>query len=161
MKKGAAPKTAFAEFDPDKLFNYRRMMANWSQLAGEARAAGVDWQELVASHRRNLEAVTKANQLSIEGAQAVLRRQGEIMRQAMSEAVSMSRELVQAGGPEEKLARQAELAKEAFEMALANMREVAEMVSRSNHEALDLVNRRVSEGLDEIKTALRKRAGRK
>ena len=161
MKKGAAEKFTFGEFDPDKVFDYRKMMEGWSRVAGEVRSVGVDWQELVASHRRNLEAVTKANQLAIEGAQAVFRRQGEILRQAMSEAISMSRDLVQAGGPEERLARQAELAKEAFEMALANMREVAEMVSRSNREALDQVNHRVSEGLDEIKTALRKRAGRK
>ena len=47
---------------------------------------GFDVESLVAAQRRNLEALTQANQLAVEGIQAVARRQVEIARQAADEA---------------------------------------------------------------------------
>jgi hypothetical protein len=49
-------------------------------------------------------------------------------------------------------AKQAELARKAFEQALANARELAEMVSKSNTEAFAIINKRVTESLQELKS---------
>jgi phasin family protein len=59
--------------------------------------------------------------------------------------------LSKAGSPPEIAAKQAELTKSAFERALANMRELAEMVSKANQDATNTVNSRISASLDEIK----------
>jgi Phasin protein len=48
-------------------------------------------------------------------------------------------------------AQQAELAKEAFEKALGNMRELAEMVTKAQQGAIDTMSGRISQSLDEIK----------
>ena len=48
-------------------------------------------------------------------------------------------------------AKQAELAKEAFEKALGNMRELAEMVTKAQQGAIDTMSGRISQSLDEIK----------
>ncbi len=56
-----------------------------------------------------------------------------------------------AGSPPEVAAKQAELAKDAFERALGNMKELADMVTKANQEATSTINSRISATLDEIK----------
>jgi phasin family protein len=59
--------------------------------------------------------------------------------------------LAEAGSPPEVAAKQAELAKEAFEKAPGNMRELAEMVTKAQQGAIDTISGRISQSLDEIK----------
>ena len=106
---------------------------------------------IVASQKKNLEALTSANRVAIEGLQAVAKRQAEILQETMNEASKAVDALSKAGSPPEVAAKQAELAKDAFERALSNMRELAEMVSKANQEATSTINARISASLDEIK----------
>ena len=108
----------------------------------------------MATQRRNIEAVTAANQLAVEGIQAVLHRQSEIMRQMVEESSSALRDLMSAGAPQEKIAKQTELVKGVFEKALANLRELTEMVAKSNTEAADVLTKRIGESLTELKAAV-------
>jgi phasin family protein len=71
-------------------------------------------------------------------------------------SVSIAQQLSSAGNPQEMTAKQAELARKAFEQALANMRELAEMVSKSNTEAFAIINKRVTESLQELKSLVAK-----
>lgn len=144
-----AKNTPFFDIDVTKLMDI-------SKLTADYKLPGVDMDQLLAAQRKNIEALTAANQLAFEGMQAVLRRQTEILRQSMEQASSMVTELMAAGAPEEKVAKNAELAKVAFEKALANMRELAEMVAKSNAEAAEVISKRVSESLDELKAAVQK-----
>ena len=119
----------------------------------------VDVNELMASQKKNIEALTKAMQTATEGAGTVARRQGEILRTAFDQTAAMIRELTVPGNPKETVARQVELVKKAFDTAVANARELAEMVEKSNREAFDVIRRRTSETLDEIrKSVLKKKA---
>ena len=61
--------------------------------------------------------------------------------------------------PQAKAAKQAELIKAAYEKAVTNMRELADMIQRSNGEALGLLNKRFTETLDEMKTMIEKPKG--
>lgn len=112
---------------------------------------------LLTAQRRNVEAVAAANQLALEGVQAVMRRQLDIVRQSVEELTSMTTELMTAGTPEARVAKQAELTKASFEKAIANVRELSEMVAKSNGEAADVINKRITELLDEVKAAAAKR----
>ncbi|MEI8395943.1 MAG: phasin family protein [Rhodospirillaceae bacterium] len=127
-----------------------------SKMLAEFKMPGVDVDAILASQRKNIEAVTAANQLAIEGMQAVVRRQAEILRQTMEETGSILTEVLGAGSPEDKVAKQAELVKSAFEKALGNMKELAEMVAKSNTEAANVISKRVSESLEELKGAMAK-----
>lgn len=131
------------EFDFEKLFR-------------EFRIPGVDVEAMVASQRRNLDALTQANRLALEGVQALYKRQIEIMRQTVEESASAARSLAEAGTPQETAARQTQQMKEGFERALANARELSEIVSKSNSEAFDLLNKRFSAILDEIRETIAK-----
>jgi phasin family protein len=121
---------------------------------------GLDVESIVASQRKNLEALTQANQLAVEGVQAIARRQVEIARQAVDEASAAFRELAQPGAPEERLAKNVEFAKHAFEKGLANAKELAELVTKANSEAFEVIQKRVAESLEEIRDFAKHRAAR-
>ena len=66
----------------------------------------------------------------------------------------VAKELTVAGSPEDKMARHAALAKDAFESALANLRELSGIAQKANTQATDLISKRVVENLEEVKAAL-------
>lgn len=129
-------------------------MMDPGRLAEQYRLPGFDPQEAMASQRKNLEAIAAANRVAVEGAQAIARRQAEILRRTMEEASAAAQELAGAGAPEERAAKQAEIAKRAFEAAIANMRELAEMGAKAQSEAMEQINGRVAESLDEVRRLL-------
>jgi phasin family protein len=138
-------------------FDFSKMM-DASKMLGDFKFTGVDMEQLASSQRRNIEALTAANQLAVEGLQAVARRQAEIMRQMMEEAASSMKDVMTAGSAEDKAGRQADLTKEAFRRAISNMRELAEMVAKSQNEAFDVINKRVADSLDEVKSLMSRKA---
>jgi phasin family protein len=110
-----------------------------------------DMEALLGAHRRNMEALSGANRIALEGAQAVAKRHMEIMQQTMAELGETMRTLSATGNPQEKAAKQAELLKRAYERAVANSKEISELIQRSNGEALDMLNSRFTQAMDEVK----------
>lgn len=129
-------------------------MTDFTKIMGDYKIPGVDWQEVIASQQKNLQALAKANQVLVEGAQAVMRREIEILQKAMAEAAEASKELMQQGDPQAQASKRLELAKTSFEAAVQNMRELAEVAGRSNREALEVINQRALESFEEIKRAM-------
>ena len=127
---------------------------DFSKFAEQFKVPGVDSQALVEAQRKNVEAMTKANRVALEGVQAVAQRQAEILRQAMEASSKAVREMAAPGQPAEKFATQTTMVKEAYELALSNMRELAEMSAKSNSEAADVLTHRFAASLDELKGAL-------
>jgi len=119
-----------------------------------------DTEAVTTAHRRNMEALSAAYRVSLEGAQAVARRNGEIMQQAMAEMEEAVKAVASAQAPEEKAAKQVELMKAAYQHSVANIKELSELIQKANAEALGLLNRRFSEGMDEVR-ALMERFGSK
>jgi len=128
--------------------------ADFAKMMKDYQLPGIDWQEVMASQQKNVDALTKANQVLFEGAQAVVQREVEILQQAMQELADASRDLMQEGDAQAQAQKRLELAKASFETALQNMRELAELATRSNREALELINRRAIEGFEEIRRAV-------
>jgi phasin family protein len=128
-----------------------------TKALADFRVPGVDVDAVVATQRKNIEALTQANQLAIEGVQAIARRQVEIARQALEEFSSMVKEFTQPVSPEERIAKQAEYSKAALEKSVNNARELTEMVTKANAEAFAVLNKRVSESFDEVRDFAKKR----
>jgi phasin family protein len=141
-------------FDMQKLmkeFDATKIVESFQKMLGQYSLPGVNMDSLVASQKKNLEALTSANRVALEGLQAVAKRQAQILQETMSEASKAVDSLSKAGSPQDVAAKQAELAKDAFERALRNMRELAEMVATANQEATSTINTRISASLEEIK----------
>jgi len=80
--------------------------------------AGIDVEAVMASQRKNLEALTQANQLAVQGFQELAKRQVEFARTAMDEASAMVRGWSETGTAEERLQKQATFAKQALEKSV-------------------------------------------
>ena len=115
-----------------------------------------DSEALLGAHRRNLEALSSANRIALEGAQAVAKRHMEIMQQTMAELSEQIRALAGTETPSAKAARQAEMLKQAYERAVANGKELGELIQRANAEAIDTLNKRFVEAMDEVKALVAK-----
>ncbi|MFC7552286.1 phasin family protein [Pseudoroseomonas wenyumeiae] len=118
-----------------------------------------DVESLAAAQRRNFEALSAANRIALEGAQAVARRHMEILQQSMAELTEAVRAASATGSPQEKANNQAELVKATYGRAVANMQEIADLIQKSNGEALALLNKRFAEAMDEVKGLIAKNGG--
>lgn len=118
-----------------------------------------DMENFVAASRRNMETLTAANRVALEGAQTVARRHMEIMQQNMAELTEVIRAMSTMEAPQAKAAKQAELLKTAYERAVGNMKELGDLIQQSNAEAVKLLNNRFTEAMDEIKLLADKSPG--
>ncbi len=125
--------------------------ADMSKMFSDFTVPGVDWQEVMASQQKNISALTEANKRLIEGAQAVVQQQSEIMNKSMTELSAASEELMKEGDPQAGAQKRFDLAKSSFETAVANMQELAELAGQSNNEAMQIINQRAGEAFEEIK----------
>jgi phasin family protein len=128
-----------------------KMVDQFTKMMKDFNLPGLDTDAIVANQRRNVEALTSANRVALEGMQAVIKRQVEIVQETMNEASKAFQSVAKAGSPSEAVAKQTELAKNAFERALSNGRELAEMVSKAQQEATNAINARIAASLDEFK----------
>ncbi|MDE8349507.1 MAG: TIGR01841 family phasin [Acidocella sp.] len=115
-----------------------------------------DMEAILSAHKRNLEAISGANRVALEGAQAVARRHMEIMQSTMSGLTETLKSMSVTEKPAERAAKQAELLKQAYENAVSNTRELGDLIQKSNAEAMEKLNHRFSEAMSEMKTLFKK-----
>ena len=130
-------------------------MAEFTKMFTDMKVPGIagmpDMDAFLSAHRRNMEVLTAANRVALEGAQAVARRHMEIMQQTMSEMTETMRDMSSPDSPSTKAAKQTELIKASYERAVAHMKELADLIQRANGEALGMLNQRFAEAMDEVK----------
>jgi phasin family protein len=133
-------------------------LTDFTKAMGDMRAPMVDVETLVAMQRKNLEALTEVNQVAMEGVQAVIRHQMEMTRRTMEELSTMFTSLFQPNGSmEDRLAKQAEFSKSALETGMSNARELGDLVAKANSSTLNVLTRRISETLEELRDIGKKR----
>jgi phasin family protein len=142
-KKIATP-AFMADFDVSKLFKDMKVPAM------------PDMEAVLAAHKRNLEALSEANRVALEGAQAVARRHMEIMQSTMTGLTESLKSMSVTETPATRAAKQADLLKQAYENAVSNTRELGDLIQKSNTEAMAKLNHRFSEAMTEMKTLFKK-----
>ncbi len=144
----SASKNAFSFTDVD----FTKYMADF-------RVPGFDADKITETHKKNVEAITQANQIVYETFQTLARRQFDMVRENMETTSEMAKELMNGSAPEQKVAKQADLISKAFERTISNYRELADMYAKSQNETTDIVSKRVVDSFSEIKD-LAKKAGK-
>ncbi len=134
----------FFEADMSKLFDF-------SKISGDMKMPQFDMEAFTALQRKNMETYTALNQSIMETVQGIWQRQGEMARQMMEETTQSFQAVMSCPTPQEKLAKQAEASKATMEKCLANMRDIAETVSKCNTQAIETVSTRMNEGMNELR----------
>ena len=111
-----------------------------------------DVEAVWAAQRRNIEALSQANQLAVEGVQALAQRQFELTRQAFEGFSTLMRDLAQPASAEDRIAKNTEYAKKLLEKGVSHTREVATIAAKAGTDAAEILHRRATEGLDEFRS---------
>src|SRR5436190_14653904 len=70
-----------------------------------------DMKNFLETQRKNMQAMTQAQQTAIEGFRALAQRQSELLSQMMEDNSGFARSMMGEGTPEEKIAKNAKLFK--------------------------------------------------
>jgi phasin family protein len=119
--------------------------AFFTKLMESFKVPGVDMTTLMAAQQKNMEAFTKATQITTAAATAISRRQTEIMQASVEQAVAMLKDMKVPGKSH------ADIIQKAFDTALANARELAEMTMKANADAYEVVKGRMKESMEELR----------
>jgi phasin family protein len=131
-------RTSFFDFDVTKMF-------------ADFRFRPFDVEAVWTAQRRNIEALTQANQLAVEGVHAFAKRQIEMTQQAFEDVSTHWREMVQPSSTEDRIVKQTEFTKKMIDKGLTHGREVAALAAKTGTEAGEVLQKRATEGLDEMK----------
>ncbi len=116
----------------------------------------IDFEAIKSAQDKNMELLIKTNQAIADSSQELLKRQAEMLQQAVTEATEAARTLASSKSPQEVAAQQAELLQAAYEKALANSTEISEMAQKTQEEISDKFNQRIAESLAEFKDTIAK-----
>ena len=139
---------------PDAGQNFTEM---FQKLGEQLKVPSFDMTKIMEHHQKNLDAMGRSWQAMASGATAVANKQREIFEGAMKEIAEMARDYKPGGSPQEMFNKQAEFGKKAMEAAIANTRDLTELVQKSGSDALKIIQERMQESYEEIRGSLEKK----
>jgi len=126
-----------------------------STMMESMQVPGVNMNALMEARRKDVEALIAANQQTYAGMQAMAQHQAKIMQETMQQWQSAAASVMSGKNPAEGIGQQGEMAQQAFQKAIVNMRELAEIAARSQTEAWQVVSKRVQENIEEMRKLTR------
>lgn len=139
----------FGQYDPATAMNEQMQ-----KMFGQFKIPNVDMSALTQAQQKNMEAMAAANRATIEGTQELMKRQAEILQEAMTGAADAAKEMAGTDSPTELPEKQAKMVEEAMQKALANATELSEIITKTQAETSKLITDRFDEGMKEIKKTL-------
>lgn len=119
-----------------------------------------DYNAVLDIQRKNMEAFSEAGKLALEGFQAVMQRQAEIVSQLVADTSSIMQETAKEGTAAGKTDRHSDLVQKTYEKSVKNWQDLAGIIGKSGKEASDVVHDRVTASLTELKSVLHKNNGK-
>ena len=129
----------------------------FKKMGEQLKIPSFDMTKIMEHQQKNLEAMTKSWQAMAGGAQEIANKQRAIFEAAAKDVTAMVQEYKPGGSPQDIMAKQAEFAKKAMEAAIANTRDIAELVQKSGTDALKIIQERMQESYEEIRGSLEKK----
>ncbi len=114
---------------------------DFSQMLEQFKLPGFDMTSLVEAQRKNIDALTQANQLAYDGIQALVQKQAELFSKRTQEIQAAVRKM-SGGNPVEAVAQQGAFVQQTLTKAFEDMRELAEMARKSQSDALAAISAR-------------------
>ena len=122
-----------------------------TKMFEQFKVPGVDMGAIVESRRKEMEALIATNQATLESMQGIAKKQAEILAQAFKSVQDGMNTLVQGGGlsaPDP--AKGAEMARNTYEKAVAEMSELGEMARKAQADAMAGITARAQQSMQEL-----------
>jgi phasin family protein len=111
-----------------------------------------DVEAVWAAQRRNIEAMSQANQAAVAGVQALAQRQIELTREVFEGFSALWGDLATPGSTEDRIAKNTEYVKQVVENGVKHGGEIATIAAKAGSDAAEILHKRTNESLDEIRT---------
>ena len=121
----------------------------------DLKIPGVDLSALVASQQKNLTALAAANREVMAGVQQIAQSQAEHIRQAITEAAAAAKATANSPAVKDFATHNADLTKQALDKAIQHLQEVTQIAAKAHAQMAETVQKRVSEGLEEVRALLK------
>lgn len=117
----------------------------------------VDTTKIMEHHQKNLEAMARSWQAMASGATEIANKQRAIFEATVADLGEVVKQYKPGGDAQEIIAKQSAFATKALEAAMANTRDIAELVQKSSTEAMKIVQDRMQESYESIRASLDKK----
>lgn len=117
------------------------------------------FQGLIDIQVKNIRSINHVQQTSMENFQEIVFRQNEIFSQIMQQTTAMANDITENATPEDTLKKNALHFQKSYENALTNVKEISELIKKSNLEATKILRKRAAESLKEVKDCTQKKTG--
>ena len=144
MYANGAFKNPFADFD-------------FSKISSEFKLPAMNVESFVETARKNFATITSVNTAAVESMKTIAQRQGDMVRAAMEDFSKHGSEVLAAATVEEKAAKQIDFMKKTYESAITNSKELAELYTKGQTDAVTALSARVAELTEEVKAAIAKK----
>lgn len=144
MYANGAFKNPFADFD-------------FSKISGEFKLPTMNVETFVETARKNFATITSLNTAAVEQMKTIAQRQGDMVRAAMEDFSKHGSEVLAAATVEEKAAKQIDFMKKTYESAITNSKELADLYTKGQSDAVTALSARVAELTEEVKAAIAKK----
>ena len=128
------------------MFDYSNYFKNFQN---NFQTPSFDVSSAIAQHRKNLEALTAANQAFTQGAQKIATKSAEFLRDHVEQSLNASRDLLTNQTPDTNNAKRSQYSRDAVTNSVNQLREIFELATKTQFEAFDILNRRMTQSLQE------------
>ena len=122
-----------------------------TKIFADFRFHPFDVEAAWAAQRRNIEALSQANQLAIESMQAVAKRQIELTRETFEGFSALWRDLATPASTEDRIAKNTDYVKKMLEKGVKHGREITTIATKAGTDAAEVLHKRATASLDEIR----------
>jgi phasin family protein len=112
-----------------------------------------DAERLMKMQNHNIETMLEANRIFVDTAQAIAQCQSDMMKDCVEQMARAVAEMTGRAEPEQAAAKEGPAVQALFEKTASHVRDIAELLSKSNAEAMQLVNGRLRSIVDEASEA--------
>ena len=117
-----------------------------TKIVEQFKLPGVDISALMEARRKDIEALTEVNKIALESSQTMAQKQVEVLQKTMQELT----QTMTTAKPLASATKQGEVVQQAMEKAFAHMLELAEMARKAQSDALDVINKRAQQNIQEL-----------
>ena len=122
-----------------------------TKIFADFRFRPFDVEAAWAAQRRNIEALSQANQLAVESMQTLAKRQIELTRETFEGFSALWRDLAAPASTEDRIAKNTEYMKQMLEKGVKHGGEIATITAKAGTKATEILHKRANESLDEMR----------